>query len=298
MKQFAGFTLSTLLALSSSTTVAAPEIRPVELSRPNVMAFHLESQILNQTMLIEVALPLSYGYTDSSTNYPISYTGDGVLTFLMASTDNIRASFNGSFAPETITVGFDFADSYDACARSQWYTPTAISDDEECGEVGGGAEQYLAFIRDELKPFINQTFRADQSKEVIAGHSHTATLALFALFTQPDLFDSYIAASPSLYWDNEVMYQYQQAFADNYQLLDKPVYISVGLKEAGAAFADQQTTDWANQTVFSYVYRMGRKLKQDFPDAPIKLQAFANEDHGSVAGKAFHQGIHFVMTGE
>ena len=297
MNKYIQLKIFTLLILTSLSLFALPVVEEVPVSRPNLIAFHMHSEVLNQTMIIEVALPLSYAYTDDSYNYPISYVGDGVLTFLMVSTDNTRASF-GNYAPEMITVGFEFLNYFDECYRSKWYTPTQINDDEECGEVGGGADQVLAFIRDELKPFINQTFRADQAQEIITGHSHTATLALYALFTQPDLFDMYIAASPSLYWDNEVMYQFEENFANNNQTLDKPVYISVGLNEAGGSYADQASTDYANRTVFSYVYRMGRKLKQDFPNSPVRMQVFPNETHASVAGKAFHEGIHYIFSGE
>ncbi len=289
------FCFSSLMLLSTSAS-AIPEFDAIPLSRPNIVAFNLHSEILARTMLVEVALPSSYA-DDQTTQYPVMYAADGYMTFLMTANDSYNSSLFNNHVPQSITVGFDFS-GYDSCGRSQWYTPTQIPDDEECGVIGGGAEQYLSFIRDELKPFINTLFRANQDKEVIAGHSHTATLALFALFTQPELFDMYIAASPSLYWDNEVMFQYQQSFANTHQNLEKPVYISVGLNELGSVFESQEAIDSANEQVFSYVYRLGRKLKQDYPQGNIKFQTFANEDHMSVVGKAFHQGMHYVLTGE
>ena len=286
-----------LLLLTTSTLFAAPIIEETPLSRPNLMSFTLQSEVLNQTMIIEISLPLSYAYTDDSTNYPVNYVADGIYTFLSVSTDNTRGSF-GDYAPEMITVGIEFQNYYDECNRSKWFTPTMISDDENCGEAGGGADEFLSFIRDELKPFINQTFRADQTQEIFSGHSHSATLALYALFTQHELFDMYIAASPSIYWDNEVMFQFEQQFVDSQVVLDKPVYISVGLNEAGGASDDQATVDSFNEQVFSYVYRMGRKFKQDFPAAPIRIQAFPKENHTSSVGPAFHNGIHYVLKGE
>lgn len=262
----------------------------VAIQRPWIQAFHLRSDILKQDMLVEVHLPLTYGLTQDSVTYPVVYSADGLFSSLMIGTDNQLSSTFLTHIPEVITVGFDFLE-YNECMRLQWYTPTQIPDDELCNEIGGGADQYIAFIEYELKPYINSIYRANQSQEAFLGHSLTGLLSLYIFITNNDLFDMYIASSPSLYWDNELMYDYLSDFINQNSSFDQPVYISVGLNE-GAGNAT------FSQIVFSYVFRFGRELMQGFPESKVGLIAYPSEDHGSVVSRAIHDGMKFIFSQE
>ncbi|MEI9908290.1 MAG: hypothetical protein WDO71_00620 [Bacteroidota bacterium] len=51
---------------------------------------------------------------------------------------------------------------------------------------------------------------------------------LYTLFTQPELFTGYAAASPAVGWDREVLYKYEKEFSQ--KKLSKPVrvYMTIG----------------------------------------------------------------------
>ncbi|CAA0085067.1 Ferri-bacillibactin esterase BesA [BD1-7 clade bacterium] len=269
---------------------AQAQVAPVALSRPNILAFELESQILNETMLIEVALPLSYASAPGDKEYPVAYYGDGGFMFLMVANDNLRLASGGNYLPEIITVGVDFKDYLNPCKRLQWYTATAITGHEVCGDVGGGADDYLSFLEQELKPLINAQFKTDENREVLAGHSQSGALALYSLFTNTHLFDAYIAASPSVYWANEHLMTVADEFIAANVANVPSLYLSVALNELGDDSKGPEVVA-VNEALFSQVFRMHMKLESASISIPLTFQSFADEDHASVGGRAMHDGI-------
>ncbi len=64
----------------------------------------------------------------------------------------------------------------------------------------GGADAFLAFIVDTLKPAVVEAFAVDPAAQVLYGHSYGGLFVLHALSTRPDAFSAYLAASPALWW--------------------------------------------------------------------------------------------------
>lgn len=71
-------------------------------------------------------------------------------------------------------------------------------------EGSGSGPAFLAFIKNELIPYINKTYPSSGSS-ILWGHSLGGMFVLYALCKEPQLFDAYIAADPSLWWDNGYM---------------------------------------------------------------------------------------------
>lgn len=76
----------------------------------------------------------------------------------------------------------------------------------------GGAAAFLAFLKDEVKPAIAAITKIDADREALFGHSLGGLFVLYALFTQPDSFDTYVAGSPSIWWGNKLLLQELPAF--------------------------------------------------------------------------------------
>ena len=68
----------------------------------------------------------------------------------------------------------------------------------------GGAADFRAYIADEVIPFIETTYRVGDRRAVI-GESLAGLFIVDTLLKQPDLFDDYIAVSPSLWWDDQAI---------------------------------------------------------------------------------------------
>lgn len=180
----------------------------------------IKSKVLDEKRDLNIYLPLSYS-TDSLKAYPVIYLLDGSLSedFIHISGIVQFGSFSWiNMIPESIVVGIGNVD------RKRDFTyPSTNERDKEDLPTSGKSENFIRFIQKELQPFIDLTFRTNDSKTII-GQSLGGLLTTEILFKHPDLFDNYIIVSPSLWWDNENILKYEpRTFKTN-----KSVYIAVG----------------------------------------------------------------------
>ncbi|SEO88290.1 hypothetical protein SAMN04488134_11559 [Amphibacillus marinus] len=66
-----------------------------------------------------------------------------------------------------------------------------------------GADHFLDFIEQTLKPKIEATYPVDQTNQALFGHSLGGLFTLYALFTRSHLFQQFIAFSPSIWWNEQ-----------------------------------------------------------------------------------------------
>jgi predicted alpha/beta superfamily hydrolase len=97
--------------------------------------------------------------------------------------------------------------------------------------VMGGAERFLAFIRDELQPWVRSRYRVDTNDSAYFGHSLGGLFGTYALLTQPTTFHRYGIGSPSLWWDDDMMFEYEATYAKTHDDLPAKVFFSVGAFE-------------------------------------------------------------------
>lgn len=158
----------------------------------------IASRVMGGDRRIVVRVP--GGYRDEPTRrYDVVYVIDGGpeqdfphLAGLAQSAD-----VNGTFAP-LIVVGIE------TVRRRTEITPPVRDPAPYVAELGmapGGSATFRRFIAEEVKPFVEQRFRTSGNDAVI-GESLAGLFVVETLFEQPDLFDDYIAVSPSLWWDD------------------------------------------------------------------------------------------------
>ena len=101
--------------------------------------------------------------------------------------------------------------------------PTNNKKDKEDFPTTGESESFINFIENELQPYIDKKYETGSIKTLI-GQSLGGLLATEILFKNPDLFDNYIIASPSLWWDDESLLKY----SPNSYSTKKSIFIAVG----------------------------------------------------------------------
>ena len=107
------------------------------------------------------------------------------------------AEVNGTFEP-VILVGIE------TVRRRSEITPPATDValyEAELGARPGGSAQFRRFIAEEIKPWTEGRYRTS-GRDAVIGESLAGLFVVETLFEQPDLFDDYIAVSPSLWWEN------------------------------------------------------------------------------------------------
>jgi predicted alpha/beta superfamily hydrolase len=76
----------------------------------------------------------------------------------------------------------------------------------------GGAESFLAFIEDDLKPAVESEYPIDRSRRTLFGHSLGGLFVLHTLFTKPSAFRTYVAGSPSIHWNKAQLRREEEQF--------------------------------------------------------------------------------------
>jgi uncharacterized protein len=196
-----------LLALGAPTITAAARQAASDPARPAgegvqpliLGEIHtINSPVMGSDRRIVVRLPAGYG-SDTARRYNVVYVIDGgpEQDFPHLAGLAQSAEVNGTFEP-FILVGIE------TVRRRSEITPPA-SDvalyEAELGARPGGSAQFRRFIAEEIKPWTDGRYRTSGHDAVI-GESLAGLFVVETLFEQPDLFDDYIAVSPSLWWED------------------------------------------------------------------------------------------------
>ncbi|NQT65668.1 MAG: hypothetical protein HQ554_05775 [FCB group bacterium] len=151
----------------------------------------IKSEVLDQERQMLVYLP--DGYEDSAIEYPVLYLLDGGYHFHHVS-GIVQFLSSRGLMPQTIVVAIKNID------RNKDFLPTYV----ERQPTSGGAKEFLTFISDELIPYIEESFRT-QPYRIMVGHSYGGTFTTYTFLEKPDTFNSYIAISPYLHWDEQLL---------------------------------------------------------------------------------------------
>ena len=187
-----------------------------------VRQIHSESN--NKEYELYIRLPNSYATT--KTNYPLIVINDVKYAFPIAS--GMMHLMGGVDIKEAILVGISYSkgDSGDLSRRRD-YTPTAMAD----RPGSGNAKEYVQFIGQQIIPEIKKYYRVDDKNKVFVGHSYGGLLGAYILTHQPELFDHYVLGSPSLWYDNEVMFKMEADYAKQHKDMKANVAFFVGSNE-------------------------------------------------------------------
>ncbi|MGI4884963.1 MAG: alpha/beta hydrolase [Janthinobacterium lividum] len=181
--------------------LAAHTLRAQSPGAPEPLAigqtFTLPSKVLGETRRINVYLPP--GYADSAAlHLPVLYMPDGGVQedFLhVAGLVQVLVG-NGAMRP-FILVGIE-----NTARRRDLTGPTANPEDRKIAPRVGGSAAFRQFIRTELMPAIQQRYRTTAETAVV-GESLAGLFVVETLLLEPDLFNTYLAFDPSLWWNNE-----------------------------------------------------------------------------------------------
>lgn len=159
--------------------------------------FTIDSKILSETRRINVYLPP--GYTESpAAPLPVLYMPDGGVAedFLhVAGLVQVSAG-NGTMRP-FILVGIE-----NTQRRRDMTGPTESEDDKKIAPRVGGSGPFRKFVRDELMPQVKNRYRTTGETAVV-GESLAGLFVVETFLLDPDLFDTYIALDPSLWWNDQ-----------------------------------------------------------------------------------------------
>lgn len=185
--------IATLLAFISHAA-SAVEFGP---RQPLVVGdtLTLESRALAETRRINVYAPP--GYAESATaRLPVLVMPDGGLAedFLHVAGLLQVGVANGTVRP-FLLVGIE-----NTQRRRDLTGPTTQDSDRKIAPRVGGSAAFRAFIRDELLPAVAARYRVT-GERALMGESLAGLFVVETWALEPELFSTYIAFDPSLWWN-------------------------------------------------------------------------------------------------
>jgi len=102
---------------------------------------------------------------------------------------------------------------------------------------GGGGARFLAFLTEELRPFLEAKYPLDPHRAILFGHSFGGLFAANVLAESPGAFDGYVIGSPSVWMDPQVL----AGLARVTRGKERRVFVAVGEQE------ETRMVDGANQ---------------------------------------------------
>ena len=181
------------------TMSGAQEVRDAGKAAPLVIGetFTIDSGILHETRRINVYLPP--GYTESpGARLPVLYMPDGGMAedFLHVA-GLVQVSVGNATMRPFLLVGIE-----NTQRRRDLTGPTESEEDKKIAPRVGGSAAFRKFIRDELMPQVRARYRTTGETAMI-GESLAGLFVLETFLLEPDLFDTYIAFDPSLWWNRQ-----------------------------------------------------------------------------------------------
>lgn len=153
--------------------------------------------------------------------YPVLYFLDGDAVFPVAA-GVVRFRTRGPKGLEgaaVVGIGYPGDQPFATAERYRDYTTPAAAEnlpkrsDGSSLPANGEAEAFLDFVETELKPEIARRLPADPARATLVGHSLGGFLTLHAFLTRPGLFSTWIAGSPSVWWNGEEILARARAYA-------------------------------------------------------------------------------------
>lgn len=293
--------LMTLLiasALATPTARAADsQWQPAQLSQS--VQRDLQSRITGTRYRLFVSAPATPAPAEG---WPVLYVLDGNALFptlaVQARAADPRAQRNGLDPVLIVGIGYPVDGLYDLPARAQDYTPRPHNSEVEPTRQHD-ADDFARVLEEEIKPLIAEHYSVNQDRQTLFGHSYGGLFTLHVLLHSPATFSGYVAASPSIWWDERQLLKsvpsLSKGFAERSQ--SPRLLLSVGLAEEPSADAgnDQRTALLRQRRMVSNVEDLFAQLQ------PLANHGLASElllipgaDHGASAQMTSLRALEFA----
>jgi hypothetical protein len=196
--------------------------------------------------------------------------------------------------------------------RTRDLTPTVDAgrvSESQPESMMGAADRFLAFLRDEVAPWLAGRHGADPGDATFVGYSLGGLFATHVLLTDPGAFRRYAIGSPSLWWDDGVTFATEEAYAAANADLRARVHLSVGGLETLAgrrrfveqlapeprAAAEAEDAEDPPVDMVADMQRMAAALRgRGYPSLELESEVLADEYHETAAPQALSRAVRWL----
>ncbi len=245
----------------------------------------LASKILGEDRKIYIQIPAK---KKGQERCPVLYVLDGESHFdLVSQYCGYLGRWDVNVIPEMIVVGIGNTD------RARDLTPTRSvfnyfgkESPESWLKTSGGNEKFFQFLQQEVMPYVESHYRTEPFK-IFAGHSFGGITVVNNMLIHPEMFNAYIAVSPSFWWDRKYLLKQTNEKLSSKKPLNKTIFFTVGnegISDGSSFHAD--------------VLKFDSLLKvKAVPGLVHKFVDYPNETHMTVPVVSYLEGLRFIFSG-
>lgn len=207
---------ATALAIMFSSTLILAQEKHFTLKNTHI--FEIENELTGRNHEIIVTLPGSY--KDSvNKHYPVLYYVDAYWDTPLLNSIHGNLVYD-NVIPELIMIGFSYPgeDANYGELRSKDLPPT----------LSGEADKFLEFIEKVIIPKIDGEYRTDKNNRAVSGNSLGGLFTLYAMYKKQNLFNRFISISPAVMWDNNYLFNTDNKYAEQTEILKGRLFLSYG----------------------------------------------------------------------
>ncbi len=249
-----------------------------------------------------------------ASGYRVLYVMDGNAMFLTAveavrakSGDRPRGQGQSQQEMEnalTVVIGVGYPPGYDISVERAIDLSLPRVKEPRVPAGSGGSDAFLDFMEKDLKPLVEGKFPIDRNRQAILGHSLGGLFVLHALATRPESFQTYLAASPSIWYANRAIKREIDAFAAGRANPSPPVRALLMASqyeqelepgERGKPGAEQRAADLKARGQVDNGRAVAAQL-DGLPNVDAEFVEFLGENHGSVVPASISRGIGYMMA--
>ncbi len=232
--------------------------RPSQLPQIHLISEEFEIPQLNKTRKIWALLP--HDYDTSIDHYPVLYLQDAQNLF------NENAEFGNWQIDKKLAVMSDYGIGKVIIIAVEHGEKERLLEYNVGKTVlgKGQGKEYIRFITDTLKPFVDRTYRTKPEREFtgIGGSSMGGLVSIFSGLMYPEVFGKLMIFSPSLW----VIPKIKLGFLDIFEPMDTRIYLYAGGEES--------------ETMVELVTKFRKRLlKRESLQGKMKVRLSINE-HG------------------
>lgn len=241
---------------------------------------------------------------------PALFVSDANGAFGMT-VDIVRHLQLGGHLPPMLVVGIGYPVAtlrQTIAQRTRDLTPTVspvMKDGDGRPLASGGAAAFLAFIADELEPWLAARFPIGENRTYV-GHSLGGLFGAYVLLGRPVTFGNYVLVSPSIWWDDHHILRVEADYARDHRDLDAAVLVTVGGHETseGRVRAAAHLPGFARAALIAPARDMVRDAEtfvdalagRRYPQLSLRYRTMADEDHVSIPPVAISQSLRVLFN--
>ncbi|WP_152046010.1 alpha/beta hydrolase [Aureimonas psammosilenae] len=276
---------------------------------PGTRAYDLPSAGNGETYRIFVHVPSTPAPKDG---WPLLAIVDGnAMIGLAVETSRVQSRYPASTDVEPgviVAVGYPTDEPYDPLRRSFDLSPPPGRTYPPFTEGGpvvrtGGAVAFQRFIEDEVLPFVDRLARIDPARRTLFGHSFGGLFALWVMFSGSAAFRRFVAASPTIYWEDGLLLDAERLYAPPGDDAPVIVHLSAGEHEGDALapfqYGREDSQKRLEKAAEARTLRLAREMAarlDALPGVSSRFEVFGGETHMSVLAAATSRAVNVAFA--